>query len=87
MSGPAAGGARPEPLTARTTVSVVVPVLDDADHLRACLALLARQTRRPDEVVVVEATRSSMIPYPTSRLHLTSLMDSLTIGTSWKAHS
>lgn len=54
MSGPAAGGARPEPLTARTTVSVVVPVLDDADHLRACLALLARQTRRPDEVVVVD---------------------------------
>ena len=28
---------------ARPTVSVVVPVLDDAEHLRVCLALLAAQ--------------------------------------------
>lgn len=36
------------------TVTVVVPVLDDADQLRRCLAALARQTRLPDEVVVVD---------------------------------
>lgn len=35
-------------------VSVVVPVLDDADHLRRCLAALAVQTRPADEVVVVD---------------------------------
>ncbi|ADG74674.1 glycosyl transferase family 2 [Cellulomonas flavigena DSM 20109] len=55
-----------EPVVARTTqprppapavgptVSVVIPVRDDADHLDACLTLLGRQTRRPDEVVVVD---------------------------------
>ncbi|MGN8048302.1 glycosyltransferase family 2 protein [Curtobacterium sp. 22159] len=36
------------------SVSVVVPVLDDADHLRCCLDALAEQTRRPDEVIVVD---------------------------------
>ncbi|MDX2341671.1 glycosyltransferase [Micrococcus sp. M4NT] len=36
------------------TVSVVIPVLDDAAHLRVCLAHLARQTRPADEVVVVD---------------------------------
>lgn len=36
------------------TVSVVVPVLDDADHLRRCLAALAGQSRPADEVVVVD---------------------------------
>ncbi len=35
-------------------VSVVVPVLDDAEHLRRCLAALAAQTRPVDEVVVVD---------------------------------
>lgn len=35
-------------------MSVVIPVLDDAAHLRDCLALLARQTRPPEEVVVVD---------------------------------
>ncbi|WP_307802605.1 glycosyltransferase family 2 protein [Cellulomonas dongxiuzhuiae] len=35
-------------------VSVVVPARDDAEHLAVCLALLARQTRAPDEVVVVD---------------------------------
>lgn len=39
---------------APVAVSVVVPVRDDAVHLDACLALLARQTVRPDEVVVVD---------------------------------
>lgn len=36
------------------TVSVVIPVLDDAALLRDCLTLFARQSRRPDEVVVVD---------------------------------
>lgn len=36
------------------TVSVVVPVRDDADALDVCLALLARQTVAPLEVVVVD---------------------------------
>ena len=36
------------------TVSVVIPVRDDATELRRCLALLAAQTRPPDEVVVVD---------------------------------
>lgn len=36
------------------TVTVVVPVLDDADQLRDCLAALARQTRPADEVIVVD---------------------------------
>ena len=39
---------------ARPTVSVVIPVRDDAGHLRACLQALARQTVPPDEVVVVD---------------------------------
>lgn len=38
----------------RLRVSVVIPVLDDAAHLSVCLAHLARQTRTPDEVVVVD---------------------------------
>ncbi|PYY31932.1 glycosyltransferase family 2 protein [Curtobacterium sp. MCBD17_030] len=36
------------------SVSVVVPVRDDAEHLRRCLTALAAQTRLPDEVVVVD---------------------------------
>ncbi len=36
------------------TVSVVIPVLDDAAHLRECLRHLARQTRPADEVLVVD---------------------------------
>jgi glycosyltransferase involved in cell wall biosynthesis len=35
-------------------VSVVIPVRDDADHLRRCLAALAVQTRPADELVVVD---------------------------------
>lgn len=35
-------------------VSVVIPVRDDAEALRTCLAALARQTVRPREVVVVD---------------------------------
>ncbi|WOF22881.1 glycosyltransferase [Microbacterium betulae] len=36
------------------TISVVIPVLDDARLLERCLASLAAQTRRPDEVIVVD---------------------------------
>lgn len=36
------------------SVSVVVPVRDDAAHLRRCLAALATQTVAPDEVIVVD---------------------------------
>jgi glycosyltransferase involved in cell wall biosynthesis len=37
-----------------TTVSVVIPARNDAEMLEACLAALARQTRLPDEIVVVD---------------------------------
>lgn len=37
-----------------TSVSVVIPVRNDADLLERCLLALERQTRRPDEVVVVD---------------------------------
>lgn len=37
-----------------TTVSVVIPVKDDADALRRCLRALELQTRRPDEIVIVD---------------------------------
>ena len=37
-----------------TTVSVVIPVLDDATELRICLDLLSRQTRAPDEIIAVD---------------------------------
>jgi len=51
----AARAARPRHARARAVVvSVVVPVRDDAEHLDACLTLLAQQTRPPDEVVVVD---------------------------------
>ncbi|MFS0867221.1 glycosyltransferase family A protein [Microbacterium sp. 179-B 1A2 NHS] len=36
------------------TVSVVIPVKDDAAALRRCLRALALQSRRPDEIVVVD---------------------------------
>ena len=35
-------------------ISVVVPVLNDADELRGCLAALCGQTRSADEIVVVD---------------------------------
>lgn len=38
----------------RVVVSVVVPARDDETHLAVCLTLLARQSRAPDEVVVVD---------------------------------
>jgi len=37
-----------------TTVSVVIPVRDDAAMLTSCLAALAAQTRHADEIVVVD---------------------------------
>ncbi|WP_404322117.1 glycosyltransferase family 2 protein [Arthrobacter luteolus] len=36
------------------TISVVIPAHNDAPFLAACLGALARQTRLPDEVVVVD---------------------------------
>ncbi|GAA1824530.1 glycosyltransferase family A protein [Nesterenkonia flava] len=35
-------------------ISVVIPVKDDAKELALCLAALGQQTRRPDEVIVVD---------------------------------
>ena len=37
-----------------STVSVVIPVKNDAARLQRCLRALALQTRRPDEIVVVD---------------------------------
>ncbi len=39
---------------AHVRLVVVIPCLDDADFLAVCLEALAHQTRRPDEVVVVD---------------------------------
>ncbi len=44
----------PPPGSGRASVSVVIPVKDDASHLRRCLRALALQTEPPDEVVVVD---------------------------------
>ncbi|WP_295779888.1 glycosyltransferase family 2 protein [uncultured Microbacterium sp.] len=43
-----------DPAPATPTVSVVIPVRDDAAHLRRCLEALRAQTHRPDEIVVVD---------------------------------
>ena len=37
-----------------TSISVVIPVFNDADLLSTCLDALSRQTRRADEIVVVD---------------------------------
>lgn len=37
-----------------STISIVVPVLNDAEHLKVLLGLLAGQSRIPDEVIVVD---------------------------------
>ncbi|MDF2578877.1 MAG: glycosyl transferase family 2 [Microbacterium sp.] len=42
------------PLPHRPTVSVVIPVKDDAVMLRRCLRALTEQTETPDEIVVVD---------------------------------
>jgi glycosyltransferase involved in cell wall biosynthesis len=42
------------PAADRIVVSVVIPAKDDARQLETCLAALDRQTRRADEVVVVD---------------------------------
>ncbi|HEY9366206.1 MAG TPA: glycosyltransferase family 2 protein [Agromyces sp.] len=36
------------------TISVIIPSLNDADFLAVCLDALASQTRRPDEIIVVD---------------------------------
>jgi glycosyltransferase involved in cell wall biosynthesis len=38
----------------RSTISVVIPVKDDAAPLRRCLRALELQTRRPDELIVID---------------------------------
>lgn len=45
---------RPTATGPSPAVSVVIPVKDDAEHLRSCLIALNRQTRRPDEIIVVD---------------------------------
>ena len=37
-----------------STISVVIPVFNDAQFLKACLEALSKQTRQPDEVIVVD---------------------------------
>jgi len=36
------------------SISVIIPVYNDADLLRSCLAALSSQTRQPHDVVVVD---------------------------------
>lgn len=45
---------RTEGSQAAASVSVVIPVKDDADELRRCLRALALQTKRPDQIIVVD---------------------------------
>lgn len=42
------------PAAPALTVSVVIPVKDDSAELARCLAALERQTRRADEIIVVD---------------------------------
>ena len=44
------------------TISVIVPSLDDADYLAACLDALARQTRPADEIIVVDNGSTDATP-------------------------
>ncbi|PWC03242.1 glycosyltransferase family 2 protein [Agromyces badenianii] len=41
-------------LAVMRTISVIVPSLNDAEFLTACLDALAKQTRRADEIIVVD---------------------------------
>ena len=54
--GPATNGSCSCPTFRRSdlTISVVIPVLDDADMLRRCLRSLADQHVAPSEVIVVD---------------------------------
>lgn len=45
---------RATPAAPEPTLSVVIPVKDDAAELRRCLRALARQTLPPDEIIVVD---------------------------------
>ena len=47
-----------------STVSVIVPVHDDVDGLRRCLAAIAAQHRPADEVVVVDSASSPPLSLP-----------------------
>lgn len=36
------------------SVSIVIPVYNDEDHLKRCLRFIAKQTDKPDEVIIVD---------------------------------
>ena len=38
----------------KLTLSIVIPVFNEQDHLKACLSAIAAQTVIPDEVLVVD---------------------------------
>jgi glycosyltransferase involved in cell wall biosynthesis len=44
------------------SISVVIPAKDDAEMLERCLTALARQTRQPDEVIVIDNASSDASP-------------------------
>lgn len=48
----------PRHSSARPTISVVIPVKDDADELERCLRALAAQIRSDDEIIVVDNNSS-----------------------------
>lgn len=54
MADRSAGRGAVDDASARLVVSVVVPSRDDARMLEVCLRLLEVQSRRPDEVIVVD---------------------------------
>lgn len=54
MAGSGSPANPPAPGSSRLRTSVVIPVLNDAARLRRCLLALSRQTRRPEEVIVVD---------------------------------
>lgn len=45
-----------------TTLSVVIPVLNEADHIADLLIALAQQTRLPDEIIVADAGSTDDTP-------------------------
>lgn len=48
----------------REAISVIVPVRDDVEGLRALLEAIAAQERQPDEVIVVDSASSRALPRP-----------------------
>src|SRR5581483_7315847 len=55
------------------TLTIVIPVFNEEDHIAACLSAIAAQTAAPDEVIVVDNNSSDKTPqiaasYPFVRL-------------------